>query len=89
MNSTVQTSLKVGAIGFYVVTLASLFLGSLAAYSTVLLYITAALAVAHIGEYVLLNKRITKLPGSKSGHFINTLLYGFIHWLPLFKEHKV
>ncbi len=89
MNSTVQTLLKIGVIVLYVATLASLFLGSLAAYSTILLYITAALAVAHMGEYALFNKRIRKLPGSKAGHFINTLLYGFIYWLPLFKEHKV
>jgi len=70
-------------IALYVATLLSLFVPALAPYSQTLLIISGALLVAHVGEYLWVRDR---LAGVEGNHFLQTLLFGFVHWLPIIRQ---
>lgn len=43
------------------------------------------LAGIHLLEFFAVWKLLKSAPGHMAGHFLQTLLYGFLHWLPLKK----
>jgi uncharacterized protein YhhL (DUF1145 family) len=67
----------------------SFFLEPLGPYSETLLMVVAILAVVHGLEIAMLKKRLQLLPGSGATHVVQTLMFGFLYWLPLFKKHGV
>jgi uncharacterized protein YhhL (DUF1145 family) len=85
MNSTLLMLVKGGAVIFYAVALASPVVPALAPYATTLFIIAGVLVLAHLGEYIMVRKRLNALPASENNHFIGVLLFGFIYWLPLLK----
>jgi uncharacterized protein YhhL (DUF1145 family) len=85
MKCTLLTLLKSSVVVFYLVALASPFVPALASCSTTLLIIAGVLLLAHLGEYMMVRKRLNELPASENNHFIGVLLFGFIYWLPLLK----
>lgn len=86
MSPKIVFLLKASLIVFYIAVPLSLVLPPIQPYSHFMLYITAALALAHVAEYVLMRSKINALPGRN--HFINTLLFGFVYWLPLQKAQQ-
>lgn len=70
-------------VALYIATLLSLLLPALAPYSHTLLIISAVLLVAHVGEYLWVRDR---LAGFEGNHFLQTLLFGFVHWLPIIRR---
>lgn len=51
--------------------------------SRVIIWIFIALPVAHLLEYCWVQGMLKEAPGSQANHFIQTLLFGFVHWLPI------
>jgi uncharacterized protein YhhL (DUF1145 family) len=79
---------KLAALGFYALVPASYLIPSLGDYSCTLAIIAAALLAAHVAEYLWVRQRLVALPGTTAYHLINTLLFGFLHWLPLLRALK-
>jgi uncharacterized protein YhhL (DUF1145 family) len=79
---------KVFMMVFYALVPVSLVWEVLLPYSNTMLIITAVLLVLHSLEFILMKNKLQALPGSVMTHFINTLLFGFNHWLPLMKAQK-
>jgi predicted acyltransferase len=44
------------------------------------------LLVIHLLEFVMVYKLLKASPGPMAAHFIHTLVFGFVHWLPLKKN---
>ncbi|MAZ87375.1 MAG: hypothetical protein CL693_07005 [Cellvibrionaceae bacterium] len=86
MSPTLTLLLKTGLVLFYALVPLSFLVEPLSSHQTLLLYVALALAVAHVGEYLLLKTKLQKLPGER--HFLYTLLFGFLHWLPLMQAQK-
>ena len=85
MNSTL---LKGGALAFYLLALASPLISALQPYSRTLLIIVGILALAHLGEYLMVRKRLAAIPAEGINHFVSVLLFGFLHWVPLLKSSR-
>ncbi len=49
----------------------------------VIAWVFVALAVIHILEFVVMLKVMQVAGGSMINHFLQTLLFGFMHWQPL------
>ena len=79
--------MKLSVLALYLLAAASLFVPVLADYSSVLGYIILALLAAHLGEYMLVRKRLAQL-SANGGHFLGTMLFGFLYWLPLFRAES-
>ena len=84
----ISTLLKGGSLAFYLVALTSPFVSVLAPHSKTLLIIVGILALAHLGEYVAVRKRLATIPAQGTNHFVSVLLFGFIHWAPLLKSSR-
>jgi len=80
---------KLLTVFVYLAAFLSFFLEPLSPYSETLIMVVAILAVVHGIEIAMLKKRLQALPGSGAAHVVQTLLFGFLHWLPLFKKHGV
>lgn len=80
---------KLVCASLYCAALLSVFLEVLQPHSQMLLMATAVLAVVHGLEIVMMKKRLQALPGSTANHIVQTLLFGFLHWMPEFKKHGV
>lgn len=86
MNNWLLTVLKVTALSVYILALLSLEVSILGDYDKILRWVAIVLIAGHLGEYLWVRKRLSTIPGSY--HFINTLLFGFLYWLPLFKQPR-
>ena len=75
---------KLAALVFYIIAICSPFVSALQPYSQILLTVLGVLQVVHVAEYLLLRKRLSKIKTDDS-HFLQTLLFGFVYWLPLLK----
>lgn len=80
--------LKVGALGLYGAVIASFWLESLKEYQMALVTVMAVLFAVHVVEYVVVFNRLKKRAGEKSNHFLQVLLFGFLHWIPLLHNSK-
>lgn len=76
--------LKVVMLAFYACTVASFFIEPLFEFQTIFVYIVLTLAVLHIGEIIILNKKLAHLPRQKM--LLNTMLFGFVYWIPELKQ---
>ena len=85
-NNALVAAMKVGLMVFYAIVLASLFVPALMPYSKTLMIVAGVLLLAHIGEYLMVRKRLAALPSAGANHFMPVLLYGVIHWGPLLKS---
>lgn len=80
--------LKLSMVVFYVLVPVSFFVAPLQPYSQVFIIILGVLAATHLGEYLLVRDRLSKI-NNGSNHFVQTMLFGFMYWVPLFKKEKV
>ena len=54
----------------------------------IVLYIFLALPLIHLLEYAMVFRVLQGAGGSQAGHFIHTIVFGFVHWLPIWKARK-
>jgi predicted acyltransferase len=52
---------------------------------TIIEWIFIGLLAVHLLEFVMVYKVLKASPGPMAGHFLHTLVFGFVHWLPLKK----
>ena len=52
---------------------------------TIVEWIFIGLLVVHLLEFLMVYKVLKASPGPMAGHFLHTLVFGFVHWLPLKK----
>ena len=52
----------------------------------IVVWIFAAIVVAHLLEFVLVYRMLKSSGGSMANHFAQTMLFGFVHWLPLRRQ---
>ncbi|MDI3326596.1 hypothetical protein QKW35_19635 [Pontibacterium granulatum] len=84
MLYNIFTLLKVCVATFYLFCLESLVMGTMKAYHLTLISIVTALLVAHLMEFIAVKQKLKALHrGSTRIHFLNVLLFGFLHWIPL------
>ena len=48
----------------------------------------AATLGAHLAEFFFVRELFAKIGGDQRGHFVNTVLYGFLYWVPLSRKAK-
>jgi hypothetical protein len=48
-------------------------------------WVFIGLLVIHLLEFLMVYKLLKTSPGPMAAHFIHTLVFGFVHWLPLKK----
>lgn len=63
-------------------------LPSLQQYMLWLILIAVFLLVSHVAEFVAMKSKIVALQAEGSQQMIMTLLFGFLHWLPLLIEQQ-
>ncbi|WNC74178.1 hypothetical protein RGQ13_09350 [Thalassotalea psychrophila] len=88
MKNSIIGIIKLLVLALYISPVVTLYIPALIQYQTMLSYIVLALTVAHIGEFLFFQSKLAKLPGSQAKHFVQTLLFGFVYWLPLFKAKQ-
>ena len=82
-----NTLLKGSVLIFYLIALSSPFVSALTPYSRILLIIFGVLVLGHIGEYIVVRKRLEQIPADGAGHLVSTLLFGFVYWAPVLKSN--
>lgn len=75
--------LKVVILAFYFSVPLSAHWSLLAPYQGFLALLFMSLFAIHLLEYALFRKRFQQL-GDSQNHFMQTMIFGFLHWLPLF-----
>jgi len=56
---------------------------------TIIYWAGIVMAVAHLIEYVLKRKFLEQVGEGGINGFIQTMLFGYIYWLPLQKKHNL
>ncbi|MEH6593092.1 MAG: hypothetical protein V7746_22675 [Halioglobus sp.] len=51
--------------------------------ANVIVWVFVGLAVVHVLEFIMMFGLLRSAGGSMFNHFVQTLLYGFVHWKPL------
>ncbi|MDC0403596.1 hypothetical protein OAM26_00990 [Porticoccaceae bacterium] len=77
--------LKVVILAFYFSVPLSAHWSLLAPYQGFLALLFLSLFVIHLIEYALFRKRFQQLIDNQN-HFMQTMIFGFLHWMPLFSE---
>jgi uncharacterized protein YhhL (DUF1145 family) len=78
---------KVVVAVFWIVWLLSLASIVPSTYGTTIIWIGALILAAHLFEYFLIKYRFAGQGGGKID-FLQTILFGMAHWLPLIKRPK-
>ncbi len=71
----------IGLVCYGLMVLAALLVGGTTAQ--IITWIFIALAAVHLLEFAMMFKLLSGADGSMPMHFLQTLLFGFIHWKPL------
>ena len=73
---------KIGILVMWLVLLAGMVFGGggLARASRIVFF---AIALVHVVEFFVKRRVMEKAGGSMAQHFLQTLVYGFVHWKPL------
>jgi hypothetical protein len=53
---------------------------------TVVQWVFIVLLIVHLLEFFMVYKVLKASPGPMAAHFLHTLVFGFVHWLPLKKS---
>lgn len=89
MLSTIFNLLKVAAVIFYLVALASLVVEPLHDYQMILLTVVAVLMIAHAAEFLLVRNKLALIEKAAGHHLLNVMLFGFLYWIPLLYTHRL
>ena len=54
----------------------------------IVMYIFIALPIIHLLEYAMVFRVLKSAAGSAFSHFANTIVFGYVHWLPIWKEGR-
>lgn len=52
----------------------------------IIMWIFIALPIVHVLEFGLAYRILKSAGGSMGNHFLQTLVFGYVHWLPLRKK---
>ncbi len=74
---------KWSSLAIYAVLAALALLNPGSGLATGIGWLFAVLVVAHLVEFVAFNGVMRKAGGSMANHFLQTFLFGFMHWRPL------
>jgi uncharacterized protein YhhL (DUF1145 family) len=75
--------LKAGCLAIYGLAFVALFVPLPLGANTAVQYLALFLLAAHAVEMLLFFKKVKLYPGSLATSLALTLLFGFLHWLPL------
>ena len=76
---------KVTLLAFWCAVVLSLFSLLGQPYSQTILWIGGLLLVVHLTEYLFVRSRVAERNNGNTG-FLQTMLFGFGHWLPVLKQ---
>jgi uncharacterized protein YhhL (DUF1145 family) len=76
---------KVTLLAFWCAFVLSLFSLLGQPYSQTILWIGGLLLVVHLAEYLFVRYRVAERNNGNTG-FVQTMLFGFAHWLPVLKR---
>ena len=76
---------KIGLLAFWFAVALSLFSLLGKPYSQTILWIGGILLVIHLVEYLFVRSRVAERNNGNTG-FVQTMLFGFGHWLPVLKR---
>jgi len=82
-----NTLLRGSCLAVYFVALASLFIALPAGVAATVRYGALILLGAHVLEILVAFKSIRRYKGSLFASLVLTILFGFLHWLPLAREN--
>ena len=85
MNNSFLAFFKITLLAFYVLAAGSSFVPGLSPYSQTLHYLVLLTVVLHVGEYLFVRKRLSRLSLADRNHFVGTLLFGLFYWVPLIR----
>ena len=77
---------KIGTLVLYAAMVVVMFSLQGSTMATVIAWVFVVLAVAHLAEFFLVLSLLKSAPGSMGGHFVQTMLFGFMHWMPIKKS---
>lgn len=80
--------LKISVLVFYSAVVIDFFVPLLGGFSSITQIIAVFFVVAHCLEAAVFFKHVRKYPGSILMSVFLTLLFGFLHWIPLSKQEK-
>lgn len=83
-----MNSQKWTTVAIYAAMLACLLLMPGSQAAQIISWVFVALVVAHILEFFMVYRLLASAPGSLLHHFVHTLLFGFMHWLPIKKAQQ-
>lgn len=78
-----MTKQKMGGLALYALMLVMLIMNPGSTLASVILWIFLALAVIHSIEFIMVFGVLRKAGGSMFNHFVQTFLFGFMHWKPI------
>lgn len=81
-----MTKQKWGAVVFYLVLIAAAVMLAPGTATTVIVWFLGVTLIAHVIEFLVKFGVMKQAGGSMAGHFVQTLLFGFMHWRPLEKK---
>lgn len=87
MNIFIQVS-KAVAIAIYSIALIALLTQAMQPYRNIIVGVAAVLILAHLLEYLVLRKKLQAAAPHRRHHFLQTLLFGYGHWVPLLKTKR-
>ncbi len=76
---------KVALLAFWLACILSLVLLIPKSYGQTILWIGGLVLLVHLVEYLFVNSRVAERSAENTG-FIQTLLFGFVYWLPVLKR---
>lgn len=85
MNAFTQVT-KAILLAFYVLVPVSFLTPILAEHKQYLLIALIVILVAHVGEYIAMKSKMINAAPARNDHFLQTLLFGYAHWLPYLQK---
>lgn len=55
---------------------------------TIIFWLGIVLLVVHLIEFIFHYKKLNTLNAAGANGFVQTILFGFVYWLPVFKKNK-
>lgn len=54
----------------------------------IIFWLGIVLLVVHLAEFIMHYKKLNQLNAGGANGFVQTMLFGFVYWLPIFKSNK-
>lgn len=71
---------------FWAVFIFSLLQPFNAPYQAIIFWSGIILLIVHLAEWIVYRKKLESLNAGGANGFVQTLLFGFVYWLPIFRK---